>query len=77
MKTQYYKLLAVSSLALFLFTVLKIESIILLCLTGCFTYAYLAKKLGSLTEKDFIHLLPKKMKKHIEEKSFADYLSTL
>jgi hypothetical protein len=66
MKTEYYKILAISSFVVFLFTVLKVQSVILLLLSGCFGYVYLIKTIQSLTQRDLMQLLPKKIKKHIE-----------
>lgn len=77
MNPQYYKLAGFTSFVLFLFTVLKPESIALLFLSAYLLYVYCVKTLNSLTQKDFIKLLPKKMKKHIQEKSLAEYIATM
>lgn len=62
---------------IFLITMIKIESIILLGLTGFFVYRFTLKTLKSLTQKDLYQLIPKTWKKQIEEQSFINYVSNL
>ncbi len=77
MKPAYYKIAAILSFVAFLLTVLRLESLILLSISAYFCYVYCVKSIQSLTQKDLIQLLPKKIKKHIQEKSLADYVASL